>query len=374
MKTAQSSSLSIIDALTAGLRAALARPWLIAITAALDLGLWLSPQLAINNLVQRFLVIWEAFFRLGFGTDQASAAAMITSVRESMTQLGQGVNLADLITSSWFSMPSAVATIQSPRLMLISDVVMAPFGLGVKLKSVAPSPWQGPAIEINSFWVALLIVAGLWLCSQFIAALILRTAASAPIPAAPKQQNAAQAEGTDPPVRHWSGGRGWLALTLRLAAFSVLLTLVIFCLYLPLSLALLFVTGSAAGGAGMVFAMIGGLTLWMLLWLLTSLFFMSEALIVDGQPFVTSIWASFRLTRQNGLRTLGLIALVNVILLGFRAVWGLAGQTPAGALVAIFGNAYLVTAMLLAVYAYFGELKQREADKTKKPVAGNNRG
>ena len=68
-----------------------------------------------------------------------------------MTQLGQGINLVDAITGSWLSMPSAVSTLQSPRLMLISDVVMAPFGLGVKLKSVAPSPWQG-AIEINSFW------------------------------------------------------------------------------------------------------------------------------------------------------------------------------------------------------------------------------
>jgi hypothetical protein len=334
--------------------------------------LWFAPKLAINNLVQRFLFIWEAFFRLGFNTDQATAADMIASVREGMTQLGQGVSLADFITGSWFSLPSAVASIQSPRLMLISDVVMAPFGLGVKLKSVAPSPWQGSTIEINSFWAALLIVAGLWACSQIIAALILRTAATKPSPGAGGLQNVGGAQALDSPVRPWGGIAGLLALTVRLAAFTLLLAFGVFCLYLPLGLALLVLTGSGAGAAGMVFAMIGGLTLWLMLWLLTSLFFMSEALIADGQPFGTSIWASIRLTRQNGLRTLGLIALINVILLGFRAVWGLVGQTPAGALVAICGNAFLVTAMLLAVYAYFGELKRREADKAKKPVAGNN--
>jgi hypothetical protein len=257
--------------------------------------------------------------------------------------------------------------------MLISDIVMAPLGLGVKLKPIAPSPWQAPAIEITSFWAALLIVAGVWLSSQLIAALILRTAAAHPVPAAASQQETAQPEADDPPNRHWGGGRGWLALTARLAAFTLLLAMVVFFLYLPLGLALLFITSSGNAGAVMVFAMIGGLTLWMLMWLLTSVFFMSEAMAIDGQPFGASVWASFRLTRQNGLRALGLIALVNIILLGFRAVWGLVGQTPGGALVAIFGNAYLVTAMLLAVYAYFGELKRREAEKTKKATVDDRR-
>ncbi len=361
MKTAQSSPLSIVDALTAGLGATLARPWLIAIPAAIDLGLWLSPRLAINNLVQRFLAIWEALFRLSFSAGQPVTGDMVSTVREGMTQMGQGINLADLITGSWFSMPSAVAALQSPRLMLISDVVMAPFGLGVKLRSVAPAPWQRPTIEINSFWVALLIVVGLWACSQLIAAIFLRTAAASPIPAA-RQQNVPQPEATDPPVRYWGGVRGLLTLTIRLAAFTLVLAMVVFFLYLPLGLAMLFVTSSGNAAAGMMFAMIGGLTLWALMWLLTSAFFVSEAMIVDGQPFLASLWDSFRLTRLNSLRTFGLVALINVILLGFRAVWGLVGQTPAGAIVAIFGNAYLVTAMLLAVYVYYAELRRREAD------------
>ena len=364
MKTDKTSPLSIVDALTEGLGAALARPWLIAIPVAIDLALWLAPRLTINNLVQRFLIVWEAFFRLGLGANQPAAGDMVPAVREGMTQLGQGINLADAITGSWLSMPSAVSTLQSPRLMLISDVVMAPFGLGVKLKSVAPSPWQGQAIEINSFWGALLIVAGLWLCGQIIAAFFLRAAARKPVAASPDPQEGA----ADPPGPHWTGVGGLLSLAARLAVFTVLLAVVVFTLYLPLGLAMLVVTSSGGAAAGMLFAVAGGMTLWALMWLLTSLFFVSEAMVLEGRPFWASLLDSYHLTRRHTLRAFSLVALINLILLGFRAVWGLLGQTPLGAIAAIVGNGYLVTAMLFAVYAFYAELRRREADKAKKPV------
>ena len=331
MKTAKTSPLSIVDALTEGLGATLARPWLIAIPAAIDLALWQAPRLTINNLVQRFLVVWEAFFRLGLGANQPAAGDMVPAVREGMTQLGQGINLAEAITGSWLSMPSAVAAIQSPRLTLISDVVMAPIGLGVKLKSVAPSPWQGPAIEINSFWGVVLIVVGLWLCGQVIAAFFLRAAARKPVVPPPGNQEADAA----PFIPHWRGIGGLLSLSARLAVFSVLLAVVMFTLYLPLGLAMLVVTNSGSGAAGMMFAVVGGMTLWALMWLLTSVFFVSEAMVLEGRPFWASLLDSYHLTRRHALRAFSLVALINLILLGFRAVWGLLGQTPIGAIAAI---------------------------------------
>jgi hypothetical protein len=369
MKTDKMPHLSIVDALTHGLGAAVARPWLIAIPAAIDLALWLAPPLTINNLVKQFLVVWEAFFRLGLGANQPAAGDMVPAVREGMTQLGQGINLAEAITGSWLSMPSAVAAIQAPRLTMISDVVMAPFGMGVKLKGVAASPWQRPAIEITSFWGAVLIVIGLWLCGQVIAAFFLRAAARKPVMSLPGNQEATAAQF----IPHWRGIGGLLSLSARLAVFSVLLLLVVFTLYLPLGLAMLVVTNSGSGAAGMLFAVVGGMTLWALMWLLTSFFFVSEAMVLDGQPFLASLWSSFHLTRRHALRAFGLVGLINLILLGFRAVWGLLGQTPIGAIAAILGNAYLVTAMLLAVYAFYGGLRRREADQVKKPTSDNGR-
>ena len=115
------------------------------------------------------------------------------------------------------------------------------------------------------------------------------------------------------------------------------------------------------------------MTLWALMWLLTSLFFVSEAMVLEGRPFWASLLDSYHLTRRHALRAFSLVALINLILLGFRAVWGLLGQTPIGAIAAIVGNGYLVTAMLFAVYAFYAELRRREADKAKKPVANDKR-
>jgi hypothetical protein len=51
------------------------------------------------------------------------------------------------------------------------------------------------------------------------------------------------------------------------------------------------------------------------------------------------------------------------------------GQTPAGAVVSIIGNAYLVTAMLLAVYVYYGELRRRgQASAVKDQGKTTNKG
>ena len=112
------------------------------------------------------------------------------------------------------------------------------------------------------------------------------------------------------------------------------------------------------------------MTLWLLMWILTSVFFVSEAIVLEGQPFWQGLRQCFRLARQNALRTIGMVIIINVILLGFRAVWGLLGQTPVGAVIAIIGNAYLVTGMLLAVYVYYGELRRRCAQTAAAKAQG----
>ena len=43
------------------------------------------------------------------------------------------------------------------------------------------------------------------------------------------------------------------------------------------------------------------MTLWALMWLLTSLFFVSEAMVLEGRPFWTSLLDSYHLTRRHAL-------------------------------------------------------------------------
>jgi hypothetical protein len=116
---------------------------------------------------------------------------------------------------------------------------------------------------------------------------------------------------------------------------------------------------SGGAGAGMLFALVGGITLWALMWLLTSLYFSSEGVVFEGQPVWRSALQSLLMIRGQVLSTFGLALTINVVLLGFRAVWGLIGQTPVGGAVAILGNGFLTTGMLLAIFVYFGELRQR---------------
>jgi hypothetical protein len=89
-----------------------------------------------------------------------------------------------------------------------------------------------------------------------------------------------------------------------------------------------------------------------------SLYFTGEGLMAERQPVWRSMLQGAAMMRGNVLATLGLVALINLLLVGFRSVWGIVGQSPAGAMFAIAGNAYLATAMLLAVFTFYRGLRQ----------------
>ena len=141
-------------------------------------------------------------------------------------------------------------------------------------------------------------------------------------------------------------------------AFCLTLGILVFLLQLPLGFAAALMMMS--GGALMtgMFALVGGITLWIMLWLMLSLYFTGEGLMAERQPVWRSMLQGAAMMRGNVLATLGLVALINLLLVGFRSVWGIVGQSPAGALLAITGNAYLATAMLLAVFTFYRGLRQ----------------
>jgi hypothetical protein len=163
----------------------------------------------------------------------------------------------------------------------------------------------------------------------------------------------------DPPAGRRAGRYGVLGLAVRLTAFSLFLSLVVLLLRLPLGAALLMTVFSGGAGAAMLFALVGGITLWALLWFLTSLYFSSEGIIFEGLAVWRGALQSLLMVRGQVLSTFGLVVTINVVLLGFRAIWGLIGKTPVGGAVAILGNGFLTTSMLLAIFVYFGEVRRR---------------
>jgi hypothetical protein len=266
-----------------------------------------------------------------------------------MTLLGKQVNLMDVLAGSWFSPPSLIAVDQTTRLNFISQMILTPAGLLLKLPRPVGAPWRAAPVEISGLWAVLLIVGALWVVAQVVAILWLRLAEVG------DAGQAADATGTPAAVGGWHGFPTQVA---QLIAFCLTLGILVFLLQLPLGFAaaLMMMSGNALI-TGM-FALIGGITLWITLWLMLSLYFTGDGLMAERQPVWRSMLQGAAMMRGNVLATLGLVALINLLLVGFRSVWGIVGQSPAGALLAIGGNAYLATAMLLAVFVFYRGLRQ----------------
>jgi hypothetical protein len=350
VKTQTSRPPGIIDALTSGLVGAARRPWLILVPLITDLVLWLMPKLSINSLVQRFLLGWEGLVRTVYTQAQLDVmSGTLTTVREGMTLLGKQVNLLDVLAGSWFSPPSVIAVDQTTRLDFISQMILAPAGLFLRLPRLTAAPWRGAPVEVSGLWAVLLIVGAFWILAQVVAIFWLRWA---------EVGDGGQA--AEPPATPAAGGswHGFPTQVAQLIAFCLTLGILVLVLQLPLGFAaaLMMLSGSALM-TGM-FALVGGITLWIMLWLLLSLYFTGEGLMAERQPVWRSMLQGAAMMRGNALATLGLVALINLLLVGFRSVWGILGQSPAGALLAIAGNAYLATAMLLAVFSFYRGLRQ----------------
>jgi hypothetical protein len=398
MKSDSVHKIGVIDALTAGLTMVARRPWLIVIPVATDLILWLAPRVTINNLVLKFFAVWEALLRAAYTPAQVTSMGdMIATMHEMVTRFGAETNLAEAVAGNWLGPSSALLVLQSTRQTFISDTLLAPLGLSLDLPRMAAAPWQAAPIEINNFWAAALIFAGLWLIGQILVA-VYYVQCRAPLTASYSQSDSARTsskesersgeardatpradgeplptegdqgdaagsslEGStpDPPDERQAGLQSIPALAVRLTVFSLLLSVGVLLLRLPLAAALLMTVFSGGAGAGILFALVGGITLWALLWFLTSLYFSSEGIVFESQSVWHGALQSLLMVRGQVLSTFGLVLTINVVLLGFRAVWGLIGNNPLGGTVAILGNAFLTTSMLLAIFVYFGDVRRR---------------
>ena len=384
MKTEAIPRLGVVDALATGLTEAARRPWLITIPLISELLLWLAPPFSIAGLLQGFMSAWEAVLRAAYTPSQMSGLGdMIASMRGLMAQAGSTFNLLDGIGGGWLGAPSALSATQVTRMTFISDLVLAPAGLAIPVPRMGASPWQGAPIEVTSLGMLLLLMVGFWVAGQVLVAAYLRwcgtswrTSPPAPLVirgvrarAARPGRGAADPTPTVPAAsesaaalagnRPWAGLRGLLSLTLRLAGFSILIGAIVMVLRLPLAFALglLWVSNSSVLGGLML--LFGGVALWLTLWFLVSLFFVNEAILLDEQSVLRGVLRSVVLVHNNFWPTLGLGVLINLLMYGFRAVWGILGHNVVGSAVAIALNAYLSTGMLLAIFAFYESLSRR---------------
>jgi hypothetical protein len=251
--------------------------------------------------------------------------------------------MADGITGGWLGAPSVMATAHVTRLSFVSDLIMAPLRL-------APGPLPATSVEISTLGGYLLATIGFWLIGQLLVAVYVYLARGS--------------SSTGEKGRRY----GLLGLAARLAVFSIFVGIVVNVLELCLYLALAAVEATGSSPLSILALMFGGVVLWLTLWFLLALFFTNEGIVLEGQPILRSLAQSIRLVNGHLGRSLGLIALINLLVYGFRVLWGLIGITPVGVVVAILGNAFLSTSMLLAAFVFFADLRKATVAAAAKAV------
>jgi hypothetical protein len=361
MKSEAIPRTGIPDAISAGLSEAARRPYLWLLPILVDLGLWFAPKLSIARLTEQLMIAWRALLPLVYTPEQMKGAQEgIDLLYSGMIEVSKGVNVAGLVTSGWLAPPSALMPAQATRYLMVSDAVLAPVGLGVPIQSLGPSPWQGPTLELGSIFGVLAAGVLLWVVAHLVSALFFRQVAAS---LSQKAKVGAPVDASLPISRQPAGPAesvftGWLPLAMRFAAVSLFASFGAFMLRLPLLLVTTLAVFSGSAAAQLLFVIGGGITLWLTMWFLSSLYFVGDALAFDRQPLWASLMQSLLLARTNSFRVLILATLVNVLLLGARAIWGMIGGNPAGAILAIVVNAYLVTAMTIGIYVYYSDLRR----------------
>lgn len=359
MKSEAIPRTGIFDALSTGLTEAARRPWLWIVPIVVDLALWLAPRLSISALTAQLMDGWRALLPLVYTPDQmAGAQEGIELVQASVAELAGSVNLGSMLTAGWVTPPSALATTQASRYLMISDAVLAPVGLSTEIQPLAHSAWQTGSLEIGSVFGVMAVVVLLWLAGQAVTAFYFRMIATS-LQGRPAAKLADGAE-RQPAGSNMTGvTQGWLRLAGAFIVLSFIASFGAFMLRLPLVLVTALAVFSGGGAASFLFVLGGGITLWLTMWYLSTLFFVGDALAFDRLPLWPSFMQSLILVRSNGFRVLVLASLINLLMLGARAIWGFLGGNVAGAAVAIVLNAYLATAMTIGIFVYYQDLRRQ---------------
>jgi hypothetical protein len=291
--------LGVIDTIAAGFRTVTRRIWLILLPLALDLMLWRGPRLSIAPLVEK-MIAWM----------QASIASVATT--------------SDAAIPSVYDLNVTADTLRDTigRMNLFSALAVGRLGFP-SIAGMQPIQDSQSVIAIESPWAALglqalLLAVGLWIASLYLSVLAYPVRGTrVDLSALPRDS-----------LTNWG----------RLATVFVPLSLILsFALSISLLLGpLLILTGIA------------------LLWLLFFLSLVPPAIVLAGDTPWRAIVSSFGIARLNLWPTLALLLLINLLSAGLGVLFmrWLSTNLALG-LAAIVANAYVGTALTLALFIFY---------------------
>ena len=293
-------TLGVIDTLTAAFNTVTKRLGLVIIPVFLDLFLWLGPKLSIAPVIEKTVNL----FRLAM-------ESVPTSVSPDANPAGMFEMMLDTLQNT-VGQTNLLALLAWGRLGVPSVAGMRPIG--------SDADWVIEIAEYGQmFLLQLLILAvGLLIACIFLGML-------------------AQTAGGE--------GLSLAKLSRRIGTYWLYMA----AIFVPLSIALIFglSTGILLGAFGIF---IGAMILWMMLYVS----FVPHAITLGQEKPLRALWSSFSVVRFNFWPALGLILLTNVINTGLGLVWHrLLMNSAIGTLVAIVANAYVGTALTLALFIFY---------------------
>lgn len=321
------AKLGVIDSLSLGFNIVSRHLWLILLPVLLDLVLWFGPWLSIRPLVSRFLPLLQT------PPDTPEEVRQIMALSQQvLEQIGEHWNLLSLLARGVVKLPSFIA-----------DQLM-------------PVPGGHPivSVEVASFAAALGWMLLLGLAGTFLGGLYLTLIADQLQRLQSKEGGQENEAGAD------HGFLYRLGLTwLRLILLALLLLGGMLFIIVPLSLLggvmSLIHPSLALSGMSLLSVVIG----WIVIWVGFILYFVTDAIVLDGVGVLQAIWRSANVVQRNLWPTLGLVLLSYVIGTGFTFIWDRIGSTAWGTVVGILGTAYIGAGLSAAGLAFYADRRQR---------------
>jgi hypothetical protein len=297
--------MGVIDSLSAGFGVVNQRPWLILLPVLLDLFFLFGPRVSVAPIIGRLLKqpgIERALAARGDGS--------LETVRGQVQSAAGEFNLLSLLSPGVGSVPSIVPLL----------------GLGRGQSTLIESAGTATVMVLSA------LVLGALLGSVFRAMIAQQIS-----------EGALQ-------VRRVPGEA--VAAWLRLLGFALLVLLVGAVVLVTLA----FITALLTIVAGPLGTFSTALAVTLLLWAQLSLFFAQDAIFVSRVGPLAAIRRSVAVFRANTWATIGIAALITIILLGMAQVWMmLASRASWGLAFGIVGNAYIASGLVAASMLFYRE-------------------
>ncbi len=310
MENIDRKPLGVIDALSSGFELVLRHPYVLLVPLALDLFLWLGPQIHAKPVFDQVVRALSGVAPVQGSSPDAQQA--LDAFKSAVQATGDSFNLFSVIALFALGIPTLV-------------VVDAPAG------TAPPSVLFSVPNQVAFFaWVVLFGLIGLFLGSVFLSSI-----------------------GWS--IRRGSGAGAFATRVVK--AFASLLALFLVALIgSTLVIVPFFVSAAMVSvlSPGLGFFLI--LACWLvLMWAALYMAFAIPAIFVSGSNVPQAILNSITIFRYNFWSALGLIFLVILIQMGFSVVWDALLGSTAGMLVDMVANAILGTGMVAAMMLFYAD-------------------